>query len=95
MPRPNLLVESSRSDVTDLISALSFHRGEVERNPFHLRLPFGCRITCRGAEVIGGQRVAPNFNQTPYRVTRYKMETFKNLGREVVCCHPKKTGTGH
>ena len=80
MPRPNLLVESSRSDVTDLISALSFHRGEVERNPFHLRLPFWMQDNVRrGAEVIGGQgEVAPNFNfATPYRVTRVQNGNFQ------------------
>src|SRR5688572_10562820 len=38
MASPNLMVESSEEDVTDLISALSFHVGEVRRNPYHLRM---------------------------------------------------------
>ena len=36
---PNLMVESSLEEVADLVAALSHHKGEVTRNPFHLRLP--------------------------------------------------------
>src|SRR5437773_3984530 len=39
MDDPNLMVESSVRDVSDLIAALSFHAGEVRRNPYHLRMP--------------------------------------------------------
>jgi N-acetylglucosamine malate deacetylase 1 len=39
MPGPNLMVESSPADLADLITALTFHVGEVKRNPYHLTLP--------------------------------------------------------
>ena len=39
MASPNLLAEYSVDDVADLVAATSFHRGEVQRNPYHLRLP--------------------------------------------------------
>ena len=39
MANPNLMVESSLNDVADLMGALTFHVGEVKRNPYHLRLP--------------------------------------------------------
>lgn len=75
MPSPNLLVESTAAEVADLVHALSFHRGEVARNPFHLRLPAWMQDNVRrGAEVIGGQgEPAPTFDfATPYRVSLWK-----------------------
>jgi len=39
LSNPNLMIESSVADVTDLVTALSFHVGEVGRNPYHVRLP--------------------------------------------------------
>jgi len=75
MPSPNLLVQNSSEEVADLVHALSFHRGEVERNPFHLRLPAWMQDNVRrGAEVIGGQGGdAPAFDfATPYRVSLWK-----------------------
>ena len=79
MSSPNLLVESTCQEVIDLVSALSMHRGEVERNPFHLRLPAWMQDNVRrGAEVIGGQGgKAPSFQfATPYRVTRMENGNF-------------------
>ncbi|HEV3484214.1 MAG TPA: hypothetical protein VG106_02325, partial [Vicinamibacterales bacterium] len=38
MATPNLMVESSVDDVAAMITALSFHVGEVQRNPYHLLL---------------------------------------------------------
>jgi N-acetylglucosamine malate deacetylase 1 len=63
MPSPNLMVELSVANVADLLSALSFHVGEVERNPYHLRLPPWLQDNVRrGAEVVGGQGgAAPDF----------------------------------
>ena len=75
MPSPNLLVENSAEEVADLVHALSFHRGEVKRNPFHLRMPAWMQDNVRrGAEVIGGQGGdAPAFDfATPYRVSLWK-----------------------
>lgn len=70
---PNLLVESSSEEVGDLVAALSHHKGEVRRNPFHLRLPAWMQDNVRrGAEVVGGQGGnAPDFEfATLYRVSR-------------------------
>ncbi len=56
LPDPNLMVESTALDAADLVAALSFHEGEVARNPYHVLLPCwladGAR---RGAELVGGQ----------------------------------------
>jgi LmbE family N-acetylglucosaminyl deacetylase len=63
MDTPNLMVESSAQDVTDLIAALSFHVGEVKRNPYHLRMPAWLMDNVRrGGELVGGQGgAAPDF----------------------------------
>jgi N-acetylglucosamine malate deacetylase 1 len=39
MANPNLMVELTPSHLGDLITALTFHVGEVQRNPYHLTLP--------------------------------------------------------
>src|SRR5438128_2214442 len=36
MTDPNLMVEISPDDLTDLVTATTFHVGEVKRNPYHL-----------------------------------------------------------
>jgi len=75
MPSPNLMVESSIDDVADMIAALSFHVGEVQRNPYHLRMPAWLQDNVRrGAELVGGQGgAAPDFLfATLYRVRRWK-----------------------
>jgi LmbE family N-acetylglucosaminyl deacetylase len=77
MPHPNLMVENTVEEVGDLLGALSHHRGELERNPFHLRLPAWMQDNVRrGAEVVGGQGGdAPDFSfATLYRVNRWKNE---------------------
>jgi LmbE family N-acetylglucosaminyl deacetylase len=63
MNDPNLMVEISPQDLTDMISALTFHVGEVQRNPYHLLLPAWMLDNVRrGAELVGGQgAVAPDF----------------------------------
>ena len=80
MDAPNLMVESSPADVADLITALTFHTGEVRRNPYHLRLP-GWLIdnVRRGGELVGGQGgAAPDFAfATLYRVRRWRQGLFE------------------
>jgi len=49
MASPNLTVESSPDDVAEMMTALSFHVGEVERNPYHLLLPAWMQDTCVAA----------------------------------------------
>jgi LmbE family N-acetylglucosaminyl deacetylase len=63
MTDPNLMVEISPQDLTDMISALTFHVGEIQRNPYHLLLPAWMLDNVRrGAELVGGQgAVAPDF----------------------------------
>lgn len=75
MAAPNLMVESSVEDVADLIAALSFHVGEVRRNPYHLRMPAWLQDNVRrGAELVGGQGGnAPDFAfATLYRLRQWK-----------------------
>lgn len=75
MASPNLMVESSVEDLAAMLAALSFHVGEVIRNPYHLRLPGWMQDNVRrGAELIGGQGgAAPDFVfATLYRVREWK-----------------------
>ena len=57
---PNLMVETSCADTALLVQALACHRGEVERNPYHLRLPAWMADNVRrGGEIIGGAGSTP------------------------------------
>lgn len=72
--RPNLLVEIPEGVLTDLITALTFHVGEVRRNPYHLTLPAWMINSVRlGGETVGGQGAAPpDFPfGTVYRLRRW------------------------
>lgn len=74
MATPNLMVESSETDVADLVTAVSFHVGEVRRNPFHLLLPAWMQDNVRrGSELVGGQgEAAPDFDfATLYRLRQW------------------------
>jgi N-acetylglucosamine malate deacetylase 1 len=74
MSHPNLMVESSLDDVADLLAALSCHAGELQRNPYHLRLPAWLQDNVRrGAELVGGQGgAAPDYLfATLYRVREW------------------------
>lgn len=75
MKSPNLMVESSKEELADLLAALSFHVGEVQRNPYHLRTPAWMMDNVRrGGEVVGGQGgAAPDFLfATLYRLRRWE-----------------------
>jgi len=91
MNNPNLMIETSVADLTDLVTALSFHVGEVSRNPYHLRLPAWMQDNVRrGGELVGGQGgEPPNYVfATLYRLqkwTHQKLETGKKAGRFVSC----------
>lgn len=63
MATPNLMVESSVDDLAHLMTALSFHVGEVRRNPYHLLVPAWMQDNVRrGGELVGGQGgAAPDF----------------------------------
>lgn len=82
MDTPNLMVESSERDLADLITALSFHVGEVRRNPYHVRMPaWMIENVRRGAELVGGQGgAAPNFDfATLYRLRRWRNGAFEDV----------------
>lgn len=91
MDDPNLMIESSVADVADLIAALSFHVGEVQRNPYHLRMPAWLQDNVRrGGELVGGQGgAAPDYVfATLYRLRRWshgKYETADKGGTCVSC----------
>jgi len=75
MATPNLMVESSEQDLGDMIAALSFHVGEVQRNPYHLLVaPWMQDNVRRGGELVGGQGgAAPDFSFcTLYRLRRWE-----------------------
>ena len=63
MADPNLMAEISAPDLTDLITATTFHVGEVSRNPYHLLLPAWMMDNVRrGSELVGGQGgAAPDY----------------------------------
>ena len=86
MADPNLMLESSPGDVADLVAAVSFHRGEVLRNPYHLHLPAWLADNVRrGSELVGGQgQAAPAWHfATLYRVRDWaegEFQTFLQAG---------------
>jgi N-acetylglucosamine malate deacetylase 1 len=74
MATPNLMVELSEQQLADMITALTFHVGEVGRNPYHLSLPaWMIDNVRRGAELVGGQGgVSPDFTfATLYRLRQW------------------------
>ncbi len=89
MALPNLMVEVSPQDLGDLITALTFHVGEVKRNPYHLSLPaWMVDNVRRGSELVGGQGgTAPDFTfATLYRLQRWthgKVERVCEGGRSL------------
>ncbi len=89
MATPNLMVESSVDDLARMMEALSFHVGEVRRNPYHLLVPAWMQDNVRrGGELVGGQGgAAPDFTFcTLYRHRVWKDGRFNSLyegGRSV------------
>src|SRR6185369_6651844 len=82
MKTPNLMVESSGQDLGDLITALTFHVGEVKRNPYHLTLPAWMMDNVRrGGEVALGQGgAAPDFKfATLYRLRKWQNGGFAHV----------------
>ena len=81
MDDPNCMIESSSKDLGDLLTALSFHVGEVQRNPYHLLTPAWMMDNVRrGAELVGGQGGdAPSFTYA----TLFKQGIWKNGSHQV------------
>ena len=97
MQSPDLMVESSETDLADLLAALSHHVGEVRRNPYHLRLPAWMQDNVRlGAELVGGEGGnAPDFDfATLYRVRLWQGGGVKEAwegGRQLAAGDPPLT----
>lgn len=75
LEQPNWLVETGNLDTARLVQALSRHRGEVQRNPYHLRLPaFLADSVRRGGELIAGAgSVPPDYAfATLYRLSAWR-----------------------
>jgi hypothetical protein len=74
MQNPNLLVELGNDVVSDLITAISLHKGEVERNPYHLIFPATLMDNVRrGCELLNGKgSESPDFVFAAiYRMTKF------------------------
>jgi hypothetical protein len=90
MESPNLMVELNPTELADLVTALTFHIGEVKRNPYHLSLPaWMVDNVRRGSELIGGQGgSAPDMPfATLYRVRRWangRLEHIYESGKVLV-----------
>ena len=76
MSTPNLMVETTVEDLARMMSALSFHVGEVKRNPYHLLVPAWMMDNVRrGSELVGGQGgAAPDFTFS----TLYRLRTWRD-----------------
>lgn len=82
MATPNLMVEISVPDLGDLVTALTFHVGEVRRNPYHLTLPAWMEDNVRrGGELVGGQGgAAPSYQfATLYRLGHWSGGQLHNV----------------
>lgn len=82
MEAPDLLVESSEAHVATLLEGLSFHVGEVTRNPYHLRMPAWMMDNVRraGERMAGAGEAPPNFLfGTPYRLRYWSGGSFEEV----------------
>lgn len=75
MKNPNLLVEVPLEVLELQMKALEKHKGEVERNPYHLRLPAWMMDNVRrGSEIISGKGEA----SVPFAFgVLYRLQLFK------------------
>jgi N-acetylglucosamine malate deacetylase 1 len=97
MASPNLMVEITSRQLGDLITGLTFHVLEVQRNPYHLSLPAWMMDNVRrGSELVGGQGgAAPNYLfATLYRLRRWqggKLETRYSGGKQLTAAEDPKS----
>lgn len=74
--KPNCLVEVPLEIVARQMTALEFHKGEISRNPYHLRLPAWMMDNVRrGGEIINN--VGAEVPAMPFGVI-YRLQMFKN-----------------
>ena len=85
------MAEISAEDLADLITATTFHVGEVHRNPYHLLLPAWMQDNVRrGSELVGGQGgAAPDFTFAAlYRVRKWTQGRVTKVfegGKQIPC----------
>ncbi|HZL12576.1 MAG TPA: PIG-L family deacetylase [Verrucomicrobiae bacterium] len=97
MANPNLLVEIGAGDLADLIASLSFHVGEVKRNPYHARLPAWMMDNVRrGGEMVGvAGGAAPDFTfGTIYRLQKWNEGKIQKVFRNAKSLSAKKNSAG-
>lgn len=88
---PNLQVELSEQDVADLVTAIAFHKGEVERNPYHISFPAWLIDNGRrGTEIVGGigSELSEISFATLYHIMRWNGRELENAydgGRRISC----------
>ena len=72
LQRPNLQLEVSAGDLAILLEGLSFHKGELARNPYHLLWPAFMSTKVRYGEIVKGWGTgAPSFDfSVMYRLKR-------------------------
>ena len=76
LAKPNCLIEVPRDLVLIQMKSLSMHIGEIQRNPYHLRLgPWMMDNVRRGGEIINDP--GSSVPAAPYGVL-YQLEVFKN-----------------
>lgn len=83
---PNLLVEISEEDCATLMYALLSHAGEIQRNPYHLRLPFWMmENTRRGSELILGTTAASSsiLLSTLYSIARIERGQQRSIEKKL------------
>lgn len=79
---PNLLIEISPEQLSQLVFALSRHIGEIRRNPYHITLPMWMvENVRRGSEVVGGKgtAVADFLFGSLYRVRTVEAGLYKEM----------------
>ncbi len=82
---PNLLAEVSPGDLAQLLEALACHTGEIERNPYQLRLPAWMIDNVRraGERLSGAGSRPPDFLfGTPYHIRLW------DQGKAMACLKP-------
>ena len=91
MADPNVMVEISAGDLSDMITATTFHVGEVKRNPYHLSSPAWMMDNVRrGSELVGGQGgAATNFTFAAlYRLRKWSQccaTKYFEGGKQISC----------
>jgi len=76
MSDSNLMIESSEQQVAILIEAIACHKGEVQRNPYHLnQLAWMCDNVRRGSELFNGYG---EYSSRIRFATLYKRQQWEN-----------------